>query len=78
MLKKDWKHMTTYLRTPSHHWRFTQTTNHLERAFLEFRRKFNNITMMPNAQSAERLAYAQVDIVCKRWQGRQLNGWSVQ
>ncbi len=78
LLDKDWPELFVFLkRAPSHHWRYVRTTNYLERAFLELRRKFNNIAMMPTPESAERLAFGLVDILTQRWQGRQLVGWSL-
>jgi transposase-like protein len=75
LLTKDWEYMFTFHRVPSRHWRLVKTTNLLERAFLEFRRKFNGIAIMPSVDSAEQLAYAQVDILNQRWQGKQIRQW---
>lgn len=75
LLTKDWAHMVRYLNVPSKYWKLVMTTNILERAFVEFRRKFKNIPMMPTVTSAERLAFAQVDILNARWRGKQVKEW---
>lgn len=75
-LRGGFEQMFQYLQVPSHHWSIVQTTNYLERAFGEFRRKFKNIPMMPTPASAERLVFAQCDILNKRWRGKQVEDWN--
>ena len=74
-LEKDWEDMLTFLRVPSRHWKLVRSTNILERAFLELRRRFRNIPVMPTPKSAERLVYAQVQILNLRWKGKEVPRW---
>lgn len=53
----------TYFSLPRHMWRAARTTNHLERAFKEFRRRTRLIGAFTNNASCERTAYLLTQFV---------------
>ena len=57
LLEKDLFHCLHYYRFPEELWRTIRTTNILERAFREVRRRTRPMGVFTHAESAERIMY---------------------
>lgn len=57
-LEKDLNQMLNFYDCPQEDWVMIRSTNYLERAFREIRRRTNSISSFPNAKSAERVMVA--------------------
>jgi transposase-like protein len=68
-LKNDLEECLTYLKFPEAHWRAIRTTNMLERAFEEGRRRIKVIPRFPTESSGLRLLYATLITASRSWHG---------
>ena len=71
-LEKDLFHCFHYFSFPKELWRTIRTTNILERAFREVRRRTRPMGMFTNAQSAERIMYCVTEHLNTTWQEHPL------
>ncbi len=72
-LLDDWEALLAYYHLPARHWRRVRTTNAIERAFREVRRRVRPMTCFTNPASCDRIIYAVVHHLNTQWQGRPLS-----
>lgn len=71
-LLRDWEALLAFYATPARDWRRVRTTNAIERAFREVRRRTRPMTCFTNDPSCDRITYAVVHFLNEQWQGRPL------
>jgi putative transposase len=69
VLAKDLADCLTFYRFPESHWKRIRTSNVLERAFLEVRRRTDVIKRMPDETSALALVFGVLEQDRMRWHG---------
>ena len=69
VLAKDLAECLTFYRFPESHWKRIRTSNVLERAFLEVRRRTDVIKRMPDEMSALALVFGVLEEVRMKWRG---------
>lgn len=69
VLAKDLPDCLTFYRFPESHWRRIRTSNVLERAFLEVRRRTDVIKRLPDEMSALALVFGVLEEDRMRWNG---------
>ena len=71
-LERDLEELLSFFSCPPAHHRKVRTTNAIERAFREVRRRTRPMSCFNNGQSCERIIYAVVCYLNKSWEGRPL------
>jgi transposase-like protein len=71
-LEQDLEALLAFLACPEAHRKAIRTTNAIERAFREVRRRTRPMTCFNNDASCERIIYAVVCHLNKSWEGRPL------
>jgi transposase-like protein len=71
-LEQDLDNLLAFLARPEAHRKAVRTTNAIERAFREVRRRTRPMTCFTNDASCERIIYAVVSHLNKNWEGRPL------
>jgi len=71
-LEKDLFHCLHYFRFPQDLWRTLRTTNILERAFREVRRRTRPMGVFTNAESAQRIMYGVTKNLNANWEEHPL------
>jgi putative transposase len=71
-LLRDWEALLSFYQVPEQDWRRVRTTNAIERAFREVRRRTRPMTCFTNDASCDRITYAVVHYLNEQWQGRPL------
>ena len=71
-LEQDLDTLLAFLACPKEHRKAVRTTNAIERAFREVRRRTRPMTCFTNDASCERIIYAVVSHLSKSWEGRPL------
>jgi len=71
-LERDLDELLSFLACPEPHRRKVRTTNAIERAFREVRRRTRPMTCFTNDASCERIIYAVVSHLNKSWEGHLL------
>lgn len=71
-LERDLDELLAFLSCPEPHRRKVRTTNAIERAFREVRRRTRPMSCFTNDASCERIIYAVVSHLNKSWEGRPL------
>lgn len=66
-LKEDLDDLLTFYRCPKDHWVRLRTTNVIERAFREVRRRTRPIGVFRNSQSLDRIVYAVIHYLNESW-----------
>ncbi|MGH2403845.1 MAG: IS256 family transposase [bacterium] len=69
---RDWEALLTLYQVPARDWRRVRTTNAIERAFREVRRRTRPMTCFTNDASCDRIIYAVMHSLNSQWQGRPL------
>ena len=69
-LEKDLKSVLQFYLFPREHWRRIRTTNIIERAFKEFRRRTRQMDSLPNEECCLRIVYAISQELNERWRYR--------
>lgn len=77
-LLREWEALIAYYHAPQHDWRRVRTTNAIERAFREVRRRTRPMTCFTNDASCDRIIYAVMHHLNTQWQGRPLWNESTQ
>ncbi len=75
---RDWEALLAFYAAPERDWRRVRTTNAIERAFREIRRRTRPMTCFTNLASCDRIMYAVVHAFNLRQQGRPLSWESTQ
>ena len=71
-LERDLEELLSFLGCPDGHRRKVRTTNAIERAFREVRRRTRPMTCFTNDASCERIIYAVVSHLNRNWEGHPL------
>lgn len=71
-LERDLDELLNFLSCPEPHRRKIRTTNAIERAFREVRRRTRPMSCFTNDASCERIVYAVISHLNKSWEGRML------
>jgi len=66
-VEADLDDLLTFFRCPKGHWSRLRTTNAIERAFREVRRRTRPIGVFTNSQSLERIVYAVIHHLNETW-----------
>ena len=69
---RDWEALLAFYVAPDRDWRCIRTTNAIERAFREVRRRTRPMTCFTNGASCDRIIYAVMHYLNEQWQGRPL------
>lgn len=75
---RDWEALLAYYQVPARDWRRVRTTNAIERAFREVRRRTRPMTCFTNLASCDRIIYAVLYHLNTQWAGRPLWNESTQ
>ena len=67
-LEKDLGKLLHFYKFPQAHWKHIRTTNILERAFREVRRRVRPISCFTNRESCERVIYGVISNLNKNWE----------
>jgi transposase-like protein len=71
-LQREWEALLAFYVVPARDWRRVRTTNAIERAFREVRRRTRPITCFTNDAGCDRITYAVAHRLNELWQGRPL------
>lgn len=71
-LQDDLEELLAFLGWPSAHWRTIRTTNAIERAFREVRRRTRPMSCFQNRASVDRIIYGVLSYLNKKWKERPL------
>jgi len=71
-LERDLEELLNVLACPEAHRRKVRTTNAIERAFREVRRRTRPMSCFTNSASCERIIYAVISHLNKSWEGKML------
>ncbi len=71
-LEKDLDDLLTFLDCPQEHWRKIRTTNVIERAFREIRRRTRPMSCFQNSASVDRIIYGVTVHLNRSWNARPL------
>jgi putative transposase len=71
-LEKDLDEMLSFLDCPEHHRRKIRTTNVIERAFREIRRRTKPMSCFQNPASVDRIIFGVLSHLNKNWKGKPL------
>lgn len=77
-LKKDLSEMLAFLDCPKEHRRRIRTTNVIERAFREVRRRIRPMNCFKNDASCERILYAIFFYLNRRWMWKRIGDWETE
>lgn len=75
-LLRDWEALLAFYAVPSIDWRRVRTTNAIERAFREIRRRTRPMTCFANLASCDRIIYAVIHALNLRRAGQPLS-WEI-
>lgn len=71
-LERDLDGMLPFLDCPRLHWKKIRTTNAIERAFREIRRRTRPMSCFQNAASVDRIVYGVINHLNKNWKEKPL------
>jgi len=71
-VERDLEELLAFFHCPSAHWNRLRTTNAIERAFREVRRRTRPIGVFTNSQSLDRIVYAVMQHLNATWQDAPL------
>ncbi len=71
-LEVDLNEMLSFLACPTSHWKKVRTTNAIERAFREVRRRTRPMTCFQNPASVDRIIYGVISHLNKTWEKKPL------
>lgn len=77
-LLRDWEALLAFYAVPFQDRRRVRTTNPIERAFREVRRRTRPMTCFTNDASCDRITYAVMHYLNGQWQGRPIRRESTQ
>lgn len=66
-LEQDLEELLAFYSCPKGDWRSVRTTNAIERAFREVRRRTRSMSCFQNSASCERIIYAVISHLNRRW-----------
>lgn len=71
-LEKDLDELLPFLSCPQTHWRKVRTTNAIERAFREVRRRTRPMSCFQNKESVDRIIYGVINHLNQNWKEKPL------
>lgn len=71
-LGRDLEELLPFLDCPQAHWRKVRTTNAIERAFREVRRRTRPMSCFQNTTSVDRIIYGVISHLNKAWEAKPL------
>lgn len=71
-LEKDLDPLLAFLKCPKEHWKKVRTTNAIERAFREVRRRTRPMSCFQNDESVERIIYGVISRLNEHWKKNPL------
>jgi putative transposase len=71
-LEEDLDELLTFLSCPKDHWRRIRTTNVIERAFREVRRRTRPMSCFQNSASVDRIIYGVISHLNRNWEEKPL------
>lgn len=71
-LEKDLDELLNFLDFEEEHWRKIRTTNVIERAFREVRRRTRPMSSFTNKASCERIIFGVISYLNKKWEDKPL------
>jgi len=66
-IRKNWEQLTAFYKTPKSLWKKLRTTNIIERAFREVRRRTRTMSCFNNVESIERIIFAVISHLNEKW-----------
>jgi transposase-like protein len=75
-LERDLDTLVPFLACPEDHWRRIRTTNPIERAFREVRRRTRPMTCFENSSSVDRIIYGVITHLNQSWKATPLLGFT--
>ena len=75
-LEQDLDELLPFLACPQDHWRKVRTTNAIERAFREVRRRTRPMSCFQNQASVDRIIYGVISHLNKNWQEKPLRDFT--
>lgn len=66
-IKKDWVTLTEFFNAPRQMWKKLRTTNVIDRAFREIRKRTRLMVCFNNVESIERIVYALISHLNEQW-----------
>lgn len=73
-VERDLEALLAFFSCPQEHWRMVRTTNAIERAFREVRRRTRPMSVMQDPRSCERIIYAIVHYLNTQWERTPCRG----
>jgi putative transposase len=74
-LEKDLENCLSFYDYPYRHWTKIRTTNLIERAFKEFRRRIKIMETFPNESSCIRIMFSLSKLLDENWKYKPINGF---
>jgi len=71
-MEEDMDEMLSFLSCPKPHWQKIRTTNAIERAFREVRRRTRPMSCFQNPASVDRIIYGVLSYLNKNWKEKPL------
>ena len=71
-LEEDLEELLPFLECPQAHWKKVRTTNAIERAFREVRRRTRPMSSFQNSSSVDRIIYGVITHLNKSWEAKPL------
>lgn len=71
-LEDDLEELLAFMACPPAHWRKVRTTNAIERAFREVRRRTRPMSCFQNRESVDRIIYGVISHLNQAWRGKPL------
>ncbi len=71
-IEDDLDELLPFLDCPKPHWKKVRTTNAIERAFREVRRRTRPMSCFQNSASVDRIIYGVINHLNKSWEGKPL------
>lgn len=67
-IRRDWEELVAFYKTPKALWKKLRTTNIIERAFREVRRRTKTMSCFNNVASVERIVFAVISHLNEKWE----------
>jgi transposase-like protein len=72
-VERDLEELLGFLAMPEAHWRKVRTTNIIERAFLEVRRRTRPMASFTNPASCDRIVFGVITHLNRSWERKPLS-----
>ena len=75
LIEKDLEQLLAFYQFPYHHWEKIRSTNVIERAFKEFRRRLKVMETFPNEQSCLRIMFSLAKMLNENWEYKPIKNF---